>query len=530
MPGRVSMKSLQSRDRIQRGSYTSGSSSTHSRLKRPPVSVDAEHRVVIHTVKQCVKDIQGYHELRRDVDVEDCAQTAHDIMEYSHEKASGDDVVDFLKVVQAKEYVFEGAIKERKAYETLVNFAENVEKYAVSFPIIIEVMKNCITDHLNKYCVSFRDEATADDVISTREYEEKIRDYKRTLEEKLKDLEDNSDRFEKLSKPFVEKCVLGMTEVSALIVESCKGVNAMRDIIRQWIARDKAYPKKLGDEIYHGNEHRNKLRAQLTVITKKTEALYPTKRKHDRIRAHLVDKLTDQRREKRRILNSKATLDELVEKSERELEQVRSDAERTHQRIAQRKSNSPKYLDSLWANQDRLKTEDTKIEHRLESFKRQLSRMDKDIVLLDDVISKLEGELAEVGYTFKEVNDKIEQLIKEFDQVENQMKDQEAQTQKAKRIRNMKLDPISIRKIFYQRLDPAEPGMDICARSNWCAFAPALEWFEGFNNDREVLRNQRGRHGTRDLRLYRSRNFKYVVQFLHKQHCLVVNVGCLSYW
>ncbi|ELU06671.1 hypothetical protein CAPTEDRAFT_189306 [Capitella teleta] len=396
MPGRVSMKSLQSRDRIQRGSYTSGSSSTHSRLKRPPVSVDAEHRVVIHTVKQCVKDIQGYHELRRDVDVEDCAQTAHDIMEYSHEKASGDDVVDFLKVVQAKEYVFEGAIKERKAYETLVNFAENVEKYAVSFPIIIEVMKNCITDHLSKYCVSFRDEATADDVISTREYEEKIRDYKRTLEEKLKDLEDNSDRFEKLSKPFVEKCVLGMTEVNALIVESCKGVNAIRDIIRQWIARDKAYPKKLGDEIYHGNEHRNKLRAQLTVITKKTEALYPTKRKHDRIRAHLVDKLTDQRREKRRILNSKATLDELVEKSERELEQVRSDAERTHQRIAQRKSNSPKYLDSLWANQDRLKTEDTKIEHRLESFKRQLSRMDKDIVLLDDVISKLEGELAEV--------------------------------------------------------------------------------------------------------------------------------------
>lgn len=446
-----------SKDSSQMGSDKGG----HGRL-RPPISIDAEHRFIISKINQLIKQVQDFQQgsqVPEDVDYAECETTAKEILQCCNmEEESVDSVQDFEEVLQSREYGIPDAIKDRPEFDHLVKFSNRCSKFDCLLPQVRQQLDVCSQDHLEKYCVSFIEEPDEGDVASAKNYEDLICEYKESLHQGRGKLEETWDKYQEIRKPFMEQLIPKGGEANNLIGQSCCDVIKMAETMKRWALADRAYPGKLQREIAAGHEKKSKLGDQMKEIQRQMDRMGPVRHRRQIARKYLHDDLEQHKRERRKIQNSKEVVKDLLERTQKELEETREELKKNEERINQRKSNSPRYLDTLWEKSSSLKSLENRLVDRIDTFERQLGRLAQNEDDCTKIVNHLEGQLAEEDYEIKEVNDKVEQLFKDFVEAENELVTLNSKIQKAKKIRNTKLDHLTLRRIFYQRMDPYAAG------------------------------------------------------------------------
>ena len=420
---------------------------------RAPTSLEAELRLIIATANQSQAELRNF-------------QNGYKLSSFNMDKIKdvGKEVLDILGVhdLSSIEEFRAEAKADRKREQTMrqkLNYdqLELLCDRAKDFEYCSEIRKRLnvtIKQHLCKYCLSFAEEAADVEIKCVKDYDNHIGQYKEKLEMKMSKVKELNEHYLKLKTPFAAGFLEHSEEITKIIDEVTESNLEMCNIMKKWAHEDKTYPQRLWDEIINGNVLRGKAMEDIKKYKRKKDDLGHQVTRREAIRDRAAERLENSKRESKKTKESKEVVSYKLEKEEKELQEKQKELAENDKRIADRKTNSPRFLEVLWGKTSVLKEDIEKIEERIDALKRQNGRLDKASQECDKAVQDLQEDLDSKTIDFHNYVDKLNDMNRELKNCTDIMQQREAKIAAAKKIREMKLSPTVLRKLHYDKLSP----------------------------------------------------------------------------
>lgn len=326
---------------------------------------------------------------------------------------------------------------------------------AVSWDRLQDVAHN----HVTRYCLSFAQElAGAEDVRCVHTYDAEVRQFGDAVTEKTTQLSETLSSYAHLKQRDAEAYLDSRREITAIVDSACGLIHDIAELVCRWVQADKAYPGRLWDTIIYENIERGKLREDVKRLTRKRDALA-----HNVTRRQLVWDKTharweEKKAERRRTRASRETVERRTEKLSGELEAKQTALEENEKKIHNRKSNSPRYLDMLWQRSEDLQAEIEKAKQNNDFQTKHLTRLTKEEQVFANEARELEKELEQLDFAIRDMRHRLKEIDAEIETTKTRVKSKEATIAAAKKIRELKLSSMTLRNIYFQKMDNSKRG------------------------------------------------------------------------
>ena len=160
---------------------------------------------------------------------------------------------DFQDILNEKKN--DVAWKRRPDANSLELICERAERFETIIPQIQIRLRSCYEDHLLQSFQSFSSELENMELKAVREYDKKIQDHKHKIELNFGQLAASFEEYEQMKEPFVLNYLGDGGKITSLVDQCLSKIVDVCEIFKTWSNQDKAYPKKLWDEIMSINVH-----------------------------------------------------------------------------------------------------------------------------------------------------------------------------------------------------------------------------------------------------------------------------------
>ena len=320
-------------------------------------------------------------------------------------------------------------------------------------------LRDVAQNHVARYCVSFAQELTGrEDVRCVQNYEAEVRQIDDAVAAKTSQLNELLSSYSTLKQLDAEAYIDSRPRIAAAVDGTCGMIVDVGELVCRWVHADKAYPGKLWDTIINENVERGKLREDVKRLTRKRDAL-----SHNVTRRQLVwdktnTRLDEKKGEKRRTRVSRETVEHRTEKLRNELEEKQSALETNETKIQHRKSNSPRYLDMLWQRSEDLHAEIEKTKQNFHFQTKHLSRLMKEEQVYANEGRLLEEDLEHLDLAIREMRHRLKEIDADIEETNTRVKAKEATIAAAKKIRELKLSSMTLRNIYFHKMDNSKRG------------------------------------------------------------------------
>ena len=284
--------------------------------------------------------------------------------------------------------------KRKPDSDILEQICERAERFETMIPQIQIRLRSCYEDHLFKSFLSYSSELDGLELRAVIEYDKKIKEYKGKIEDDLELLDNSFREYENMKEPYVLNYLAFGGKVTASVEQCLSLIVDICEVTKKWSNQDKAYPKKLWDETISVNVQRGKVMEDIKKLQRKKSDLQHALGRKETQRDRLIQKLEETKRERSmmeaRVEESKRVLVEMEEKYKKTFE----DLKLTERKITNRKINSPKYFETLWASAEHLKVVISNLEDTKDGQLRQVSRLVKFFQDLTSNVEQLDRETA----------------------------------------------------------------------------------------------------------------------------------------
>ena len=426
--------------------------------------MDAEYRYVSNQVQQVLSDVDEFRKWCKRHDVmtqhdETLAPTARVILVLL-ELEDGD--VNAPSDLQHDPKLIDPQLSDSDDYKRLMSVLEKHKRFTRLYKRTRHLLNDCITQHVTKYWVSFHEEAEEVSLTPTEEYESEITNMNRTFEENRAKSESTFEMYDRHTSPnFIATYLENVTSYQACdqcMIQTCAVIMNTCDVIRQWQRLDKKYAPLLWDVIQNMNRDKRDLMEENKKLQHRRQQVLQTLTKRDAGREKVSAKMAEVKLELRKLKQRVESLLDRQLSSQDELDAKDAELERVNEDIKYRKSNSPKYFDKLWERKTLLEQQLARVEERLNMLERQNNRFSMQQVELEQQLVTLQDEADTIGSSVSDGKYRLHIVDTDLADVTSRLKLQQDSTRVAKKIRDLKLDPVTLRKIFYQRLDASTKG------------------------------------------------------------------------
>lgn len=284
--------------------------------------------------------------------------------------------------------------KRKPDSDILEQICERAERFETMIPQIQIRLRSCYEDHLSKSFLSYSSELDGLELRAVIEYDKKIKEYKSKIEDDLEQLDNFFSEYENMKEPYVLKYLEFGGKVAASIEQCLLLIVDICEVTKKWSNQDKAYPKKLWDETISVNVQRGRVMEDIKKLQRKKSDLRHTLGRKETQRDKSIQKLEETKRERSmmeaRAEESRRVLVEMEEKYKKTFEELKL----TERKITNRKINSPKYFETLWASVEHLKVVLSNLEDMKDGQVRQVSRSVKSVQDLTSTVEQLDRETA----------------------------------------------------------------------------------------------------------------------------------------
>ena len=408
------------------------------------------------------------------VDVDRCkrivAELSHQLGETTHDETSQHDTDDVAdeKVSRGNTVTFcnllaSGKIDQQQRRRAELDQLALICVHQKAFDEIIAVswsrLRDVAHNHVARYCVSFAQElAGAEDVRCVQSYDAEVRQFGEAIAEKTTRLGETLSSYAQLKERDVETYLESRQKLSSLVDGACSLIVDIAEVVCRWVHADKTYPTRLWDTIIYENLERGKLREDAKRLARKREALA-----HNVTRRQLVWDKTharweEKKAERRRTRASKDTVERRTEKLSSELEAKQAALEENERKIHHRKSNSPRYLDMLWQRSEDLQADIEKAKQNYDVQTKHLTRLTKEEQTYANEARELEKELEQLDCAIRDMRHRLKEIDGQIDTTKTRVKSKETTIAAAKKIRELKLSSMTLRNIYFQKMDNSKRG------------------------------------------------------------------------
>ena len=447
--------------------YSRRVSSRHNRLaswnwkkkkqswKDVPVSMEKIQRKVLVNTNQVRQDVKNFrvayiHKVN-DIAAVKWKVFAEEALRYLHLDEQMMQTPQDFQLVLSDRDLDNTNLKKKVEHEQL----ETVCSKAVHFENLIRSSKECLQEckqhYLDNYLISFADEQAALEIQCVRNYEQNIQTYRFRIDAGFEKLDKLYREYKDIQHPFISSFLPRVATWSQQMNSCCVTIMDICEVIRRWCQEDRMYPKKLWDESINGNMRRGHLVEDMKKLQRKHEELAHSISRKEAARDRMLQKTEDIKRDQRK---AQASLEVVTEKTNRilsELKSTQSEFNRNQNLIKNRKSNSPALFELLWKKSDQIKEQLDRLEAKLEVEQRHQNRLQMTALELDQSVRKLEWELTAQETTISMLRVRLEDMEKEVDMAHGDMQQCVARITAAKNIRDLKLSPVTLRRIHFQR-------------------------------------------------------------------------------
>ena len=294
------------------------------------------------------------------------------------------------------------APKDFKEFKQLSRVAERGKLYDFIAVSIWSKLENLVAEHVQKYCLSFEQEARGLQLESVREYQNKIIAWNTDIQSRLdmlKTLLDEHDAIRSSMGRYVDE----YERAAAIMQESCDVIFRVIEVIKKWVSCDASYARRIQDEI----NQKHKLKTELKERIKCFEENRDNMRADTRRKAfHCVKHEEDMQRlqdHKRHLKRRQHDLQMAVEQQNQELKRRHVDLDDVKIQLATRKDNSVTLFNYMSSLTEALKKEMRGIEGRIRTDTKQLSDLSRDLAASQRHIDTKSREMKETQRIYERV-------------------------------------------------------------------------------------------------------------------------------
>ena len=438
-----------------------GTSQRGGGKQEAPVSIEGEQRGVVVTAQQATMDVKNFRSAFKndDLDFSGCHEMAVDVVESVGLKEDSSEVNTPAKFHHLlKEKKLDAVIQKRFHFQQLSVFCDKAMHFLEVSANVKQKLTTSIDNHLTKFLLSFASEADNHDIKCVKDYQAKINKHEASLKESRAKYNLLLSEISESMTPFIGKFLLEADDMNRKMDEALSLCLEMCDVMKRWSSDDRSYPSKLWDEIINSNMIRGRMLEELKRTQRKRDDISHTLARRTMAKDKVVNKLEETKAESKKSKSHKVIASEKVHKLEHEIVAKKKELEDTEHRFIHRKSNSPRFLEMLENRIESLKEQLVKINENLEVMSKQLSRHDKSDSSYSDTLVVLEKEVRNHDSALATLRHRLRTTDHALAQAASEVKEREARIAIAKKIREMKLTPTTIRKLYYQQVDPATKG------------------------------------------------------------------------
>ena len=327
--------------------------------------------------------------------------------------------------------------------------------FATSWTRLRDVAQN----HVARFCVSFAQDLTGVEAVKcVQGYEGEIRQFGDAISEKTTKLDELLSSYTAMKQFDVDAYLDSRHKITDVVDDACGLIADIAELVCRWVHSDKAYPGKLWDAIISDNVERGKLREDVKRLTRKHETLAHSVTRRQQVWDKTNAQLDDKKAERRRTRAGRETVERKTAKQATEMEAKQTALEENETKIHNRKSNSPRYLEMLWKNSETIQAEIEKLKQSSEFHTKHLSRLTKEEQSHANDARLLEKDLDLLDSAIRSMRHRLTDLDAEIDSTNAAVRAKERKIAAAKKIRELKLSSMTLRNIYFQKMDTSKRG------------------------------------------------------------------------
>ena len=296
--------------------------------------------------------------------------------------------------------------KEFNEFKQLSRVAERGKLFDYIAVSIWSKLENLVAEHVQKYCLSFEQEARGVELESVREYQNKIIAWNSEIQSRLdllKSLLDEHDAIRNSMARYIDE----YERVATIMQESCDVIFRVVESIKKWVTADATYARKIQDEI----NHKNKVKQDLKERIKNFEENRDNMRADTRRKAfHCVKHEEDMQRlqdHKRHLKRRQRDLNESTEQQNQELKRRQVDLDDVKIQLATRKDNSVTLYNYMASLTEALKKEIRGIENQIRTNAKQMSDVSRELAASQRYIDTKSREMKETQRIYERVSGQV---------------------------------------------------------------------------------------------------------------------------
>lgn len=419
------------------------------RYQKGPVSLESERRKAIIIVEEVERIVNQFKNKWLKDATDDHVDSWIDLLSLAKEHAGMPkcNTVEEFGQELLKIRKHEALVQNKELVTDMLKIAERAKIFDTMIPNIHNKLQGAF-DRLSKYCLSFSLEAENQDIKTIQDYENNILKWGQEIPNGLAAINRKFQDYVEAKSIAMEAYLESYGKILHNMLYTMETLPEIFSQMRDWVLADEAYPRKLLQEIKSLEQKKEEIsESHRRLVNRKNEdmlrvqrTVYNSKQVNDR----LQNAMNERKQCRKKEIELKDNIDILQE----EIDGKKKEIEETLHQFNNRKSNTATLLDLLSSKADSLHEDLRKLDKRMQTLRKNLGRIKEGRMQFHKDI-----------YTCKKVQEKsVKETQRVYDVIEREERNAKrlggkdsnlaARIRAAQRVRQLKLHPLTVKKIY----------------------------------------------------------------------------------
>ncbi|XP_052073053.1 uncharacterized protein LOC127711143 [Mytilus californianus] len=419
------------------------------RYQKGPVSLESERRKAIILVEEVERNVSHFKNKWLKDATDDHVDSWIDLIALAKEHAGMPKcktVEEFgQELIKIRKH--EAMSENKILLNDMLKIAERAKMFDEMIPDIHNKLQRAF-ERVSKYCLSFSLEAENQDIRAIQDYENNILKWEEDIPKGLAEVNRKYHDYLEAKNISMEAYIETYGNILHNMTYTLESLPKICDPMRDWVLADETYPRKIMQEIRKiekkkeevSESHRRQFNRKNEDSSRVQRTVYNSKKVKDQLQNAMYERKQCRKRE--------MAVQDNIDIIKEDMDEKKKELDDTLKQFNNRKSNSPTIFDILSAKVDTLHDEIQTLENQMKVHKRNMSRMKEDRLRVQKdihICKKVHEKSLKDTQKVYEVLEREEHNAKRLAEQDAVLA---ARIKAAYRIRQIKLHPLTVKKIY----------------------------------------------------------------------------------
>lgn len=418
-----------------------------------PPSRESEHKAITDTINQVCTKIKRFVKMylnQPQIDYATCSSYLADLARsWSIELGNIKNSKDF--VGKCKENNVNKGSRQFQTFQDLLTICDRAKDFESTIHQVWEKLVDCARNHVYKYCQSLAEYSESIEIKPVVEYDYFIERNKNVIDAKIREMNSKILQYGELKLSFHTFVVSGNKHMSVM-EDMCILIVEISQALKEWVNEDIAYPERLWQEIVFNGSYKDKIHDDIDKFYFERASHLKRIERRKVANKKLIREHTKYKRERDRLKQSVEVISNRLSRLHEQIDETEQELQSVNASLNNRLPITPRQREDSIIQQDQLKQNGNKLHEQVEVMTKQHGRVQKYLKQMSDRTYEIKVEVITNRHEAEELEKQVADMDLDIREQQEQTHSIGKKSVVARKIRDMKLSPDTLRKIHQEKL------------------------------------------------------------------------------